>query len=263
MTKIENQLEKIKREKRIGLMTHIVIGYPSLDVTIPMVKTMEKAGADFIELQIPFSDPIADGPTIMKACDDSLKSGTNVTDCFSVMETLAKKVSIPLLFMGYYNTLFSYGVEKFIKKAKKAGCSGLIIPDIPPEEEKTEKFIDYCSKYDIHHIRVVSPASTEERIKKNAKIANGFVYCISRFGTTGSQSTLDPRLQSYLRRAKKHIKLPLAVGFGISKRKHIKALKGYAEIAVVGSAIINLIEKCSQKDYLQRVSKFISKLKVK
>ncbi len=261
MTKITQKLNQLKQAKKIGLMTHVVIGYPSLKATVSLVKTMEKAGVDFIELQIPFSDPLADGPTIMKASDQSLKSGTTVSHCFKIMKKLSKETKIPLLFMAYYNTLFSYGVEKFIRRAKKVGCSGFIIPDIPLDEEKEEKFIYYCNKYGIHHIRVLSPTSTETRIKKNAKIANGFIYCVSRIGTTGAQSNLNPRLQVYLKKVRKYIKVPLAVGFGISQKRHLKALQGSAEIAVIGSAIINLINKNLDKNYLQSISKFIKNLR--
>lgn len=261
MTNIKKQLEKIKKEKRIGLMSHLVIGYPSLRKTVSLAKIMEMAGADLLELQIPFSDPVADGPTIMKACDYSLKRGTQVEDCFAVTKILIKKIKIPLLLMSYYNTLFVYGTERFIKKTKKIGISGLIVPDLPPEEEKEEKFINYCHKYGIHHIRILSPSSTDKRIKKNVKIASGFVYLVSRFGITGVRKTLDPKVRDYIGRIKKHTKLPLAVGFGLSCKEHLKALKGYAEIAVVGSAIIEIIENVELKEAPRSLEKFIKRLR--
>lgn len=261
MTKIEKQLEKIKRGKKIGLMTHVVIGCPSLQETILLVKMMEKAGVDLVELQIPFSDPLADGQTIMEACDASLQDGTKVNDCFEVMKTLTKEVQIPLLFMAYYNTLFSYGARRFIRKAKKVGCAGLIVPDLPPEEEKEEQFIHYCHQYDLHHIRVLSPASTDERIKKNAKIASGFIYLVSRFGTTGAKNQLEPRLKKYIKKIKRYTDLPLAIGFGLSKKRHLEALQGVTEIAVVGSALLNIINKHRhQKSYLQKIQKFLEGL---
>src|SRR5882672_6789883 len=140
MNNIDKRLEELKMRKRIGLMTHVVIGYPSLKETVSLVKVMAEAGVDFVELQIPFSDPLADGATIMKACEASLANGTKVTDAFAVMQELSSLVMMPLLFMAYYNTVFAYGIEKFCRDAKKAGASGLIVPDMPIDEEEYEHF---------------------------------------------------------------------------------------------------------------------------
>lgn len=263
MTILESQLEKLKRSKKIGLMTHVVIGYPNIKGTISLVKTMAEAGADIVELQIPFSDPLVDGPTIMKANKISLDRKTRIKDCFEAMRILTKKVKIPLLFMGYYNIVFNYGVKKFCRDAESVGASGLIIPDIPLEEEPNEGFMAACRKYNIHHIRVISPTSTKDRLHKNAKVANGFVYCVSRYGTTGVRSELDPRLKRYLRKVKQYIQLPLAVGFGVSKKEHILLLKGYAEVAVIGSAIMEIIEKEKSKVNFQKVKEFIKMLRNK
>src|SRR3989338_6112419 len=160
MNNITTQLKKLKDQNRVGLMTHVVVGYPSIEATIPLIKTLADAGSDFIELQIPFSDPIADGPTIMKACDTALKNGVTVYDCLQVIKRASKVVPVPLLFMGYYNTVLQYGVEKFCHDASKAGASGLIIPDLPPDEEKHEHFIENSKKYYLYQIRVVTPASS-------------------------------------------------------------------------------------------------------
>ena len=187
MRKLEQKLAEIKKRKRIGLMTHVIVGYSSLEETIMLVETMVASGVDVIELQIPFSDPLADGPTIMRACEESLANGTKVKDAFMVMKTVSGKVSIPLLFMAYYNTVFRYGVETFCKDAKTAGAAGLIVPDMPIDEEQEEHFMRYCKKYDLHNIHVISPASTDERLKKNAAVADGFVYCTARQGITGAK----------------------------------------------------------------------------
>jgi tryptophan synthase alpha chain len=180
MNRIDQKLEQIRNEKKMGLMTHVVVGYPSIEQTLAVVRAMAHNGADFVELQIPFSDPLADGPTIMQACEKSLANGTKVKDAFLVMKTLSKQVSIPLLFMSYYNIVFRYGVEKFCRDAMIAGASGLIVPDMPLDEEEQEHFYAYSKKYNLHAIQVVSPASTEERLTKNAKVANGFIYCTAR-----------------------------------------------------------------------------------
>ena len=246
MNLIDKQVEKIKKEKRMGLMTHVVVGYPSIDATEKLVKLMEKSGVDFIELQIPFSDPLADGPTIMKASEKALENGTKVKDAFDLARKLSKHIKIPLLFMAYFNTLFKYGVEKFCKDAKECGVAGLIVPDMPLEEESEEHFIKYANKYGLYHIRVISPASTDERLKKNSKVASGFVYATARQGITGARNSLDPNLISFLKRVRENFKVPVAVGFGISKKEHIDALKGYADIAILGSILIDVINNGGQ-----------------
>lgn len=242
------------------IMTHVVIGYPSLEETVKIVKTMAKSGVDMIELQIPFSDPLADGPTIMNACEKSLENGTKVKDAFELMSKLTKEIKIPLLFMAYYNTVFKYGTEKFCRDAKNAGAYGLIVPDMPIDEESEEHFYEYCNKYDLNNIQVVSPASTDDRLIKNAGIARGFVYFTARQGITGAKEELDPKLINQLKNVHKFFKIPLAVGFGISKRKHIKAIAPYADIAVIGSAIIDIINKASKKDMDKNIKQFINQL---
>lgn len=262
MNKIDSQTQKIKAEKRLGLMTHVVVGYPTLSKTISLVKVMEKMRVDFIELQIPFSDPLADGTTIMKACEKSLSSGTKIKDAFNIVQKLSKEVSVPLLFMAYYNTVFKYGTEKFCRNAEKVGISGLIVPDMPIEEEEEENFMRYCQEYGLKTIRVISPASTHERLVKNAKIANGFVYFTARQGTTGAKEELDLNLITNLKRVRKYFSVSVAVGFGISKKEHLQALKPYADIAVVGSVIINVINKSKESDLENNVRDFIGKLKM-
>lgn len=256
MNKIDEQLEKIKQEKRLGLMTHVVVGYPSLEETVSLVKTMASSGADFVELQIPFSDPLADGPTIMKACEDSLKKGTKVKDAFEIAKKLSGQTSTPLLFMAYFNTVFKYGLAKFCTDAKRVGISGLIIPDIPMEEQEYSELINYCNKNGLYLIKVLSPVSTEERIKKNSLNAKGFVYCTARQGITGTQKGFDRQTLKYLETVKKYFKIPIALGFGISKREHLASIEGKAEIAVVGSAILDIISKAGDS-YLSRVEKFL------
>lgn len=256
MNKIDKQFEKIKKENRIGLMTHVVVGYPDLETTERVVKTMAENGADFVELQIPFSDPLADGPTIMKASEESLRNGTRVKDAFELMGRLSGKVEIPLLFMSYFNIVFKYGVERFCRDAKAAGASGLIVPDIPLEEEGEERFIENAEKNGLYSIRVISPASTEERLKKNAAAAKGFVYCMARQGITGAKKELDRDLTGYLKRVRNVFEVPLAVGFGISKKEHVEALRGYADVAIVGSAVIDLIGKSRKEDIKNNVGGF-------
>lgn len=262
MNDLEKKLQEIKRRKKLALMAHVVVGYPSLGETIKIVKTMVESGVDIVELQIPFSDPLADGVTIMQACEQALENGTKVKDAFTVMKTLTAQVEAPLVFMAYYNTVFVYGVEKFCREAKTAGAVGLIVPDMPIDEEAEEHFYQYAKQYGLHTIQVVSPASTENRLKKNAKVASGFVYCVARQGTTGAKDILDPKLGAYLQKIRKYFSIPIVVGFGISKKEHIKMLEQNADIAVIGSAVIDLINNNTKEERNDVIRRFFTDLMV-
>lgn len=262
MNPIDKQLATIKKEKRLGLMTHLVVGYPSLEITESLVKVMEEAGADFIELQIPFSDPLADGPTIMRACEKALENGIKVKDAFDLAARLTKQVKIPILFMAYYNTVFKYGTKKFCQDAKKVGISGLIIPDIPLEEEHQEHFIKYCREAGLKNIRIISPASTDDRLKKNAQVANGFIYCTARQGITGTQKGLDPTITIFFKNTRKYFKIPIAVGFGISNKERVETIRSFADIVIIGSAIIDVINKSNPQNLEKNIINFINQLKM-
>lgn len=262
MNPIDKQLDKIKKENRLGLMTHLVVGYPSLEVTESLVKVMENSGVDFIELQIPFSDPLADGPTIMRACEKALENGVKVKDAFELASRVTKQVKIPILFMAYYNTVFKYRTKKFCQDAKRVGISGLIIPDIPLEEEHQEHFIKYCKEARLKNIRVISPASTVERLKKNAQVADGFVYCTARQGITGTQKGLDPSISTFLKNIKKYFDIPVAVGFGISNKERIEMIKPFADIAITGSAVIDVINKSNPQNLKKNIINFINQFKM-
>ena len=257
MNLIDKQLGKINKEKRLGLMTHVVVGYPSIDKTESLVKAMEEVGVDFIELQIPFSDPLADGPTIMKVCEEALNKGVKVKDAFILAGKLSQQVRIPLLFMAYYNTVFKYGTKKFCNYAREVGISGLIVPDIPLEEEHEENFIRFCKEAGLKNIRVLSPVATTERLEKNAGVASGFVYCTARQGITGAKEELDPNIASFLERVKESFKIPVAVGFGISKREHLNQLSHHADIAIIGSAIIDVINRSKKNEIERNVKNFL------
>lgn len=253
-------MELSRDARKIRLMTHVVVGYPSLQETEDLILLMDKVGVDYIELQIPFSDPLADGPTIMKASEKALEKGTKVADAFNLAKKLQGKIKAPLLFMAYFNTVFNYGVSKFCVDSKHAGISGLIIPDVPVDGGEGLEFNKECEKNNLFNIRVLSPASTEERIKLNSKIGTGFVYCTARQGITGAEKGFDKNVINYLKTVKKHFNIPIALGFGISKKEHVDQMDGLADIAVVGSAILDIINE-SRGNYLPKVEKFIKELK--
>ncbi len=236
---IDARLQQISLENRPALMAHAVVGYPDLATTKKLVVGMEGAGVDLVELQIPFSDPLADGPTIQQACEQALASGTKVADAFAIAAELSKATTIPLLFMTYYNIVYKYGVEKFCKDAAKAGISGIIVPDAARESAEHEGLLAACERYSLYNIVTLAPTSTPERIAKNAAIAQGFIYCMSRQGVTGTKQGFDEELEPYLRRVRERTNVPLAVGFGVSSLERLRTVAPYADIVVVGSAIIS------------------------
>ena len=221
-------------------MTHVVIGYPSIQDTRALVKMMVEEGVDFIELQIPFSDPFGDGLVIHQANTEALKMGVRVKDAFSLVKALRKEdgIKIPLLFMTYMNIPFTYGLERFCKDAQSAGINGLIIPDYNPEFEKVDHFDEIARRYNQALIRFVSMGSTSARIKFIAKEAEGFIYCFSTQGITGVRERLEKELIKHLGKIRKYSSQPLAVGFGISNKKQVNSLRGSADIIVAGSAVV-------------------------
>ncbi|MCK4837428.1 MAG: tryptophan synthase subunit alpha [Desulfobulbaceae bacterium] len=234
-------LHKQKAQKDILLMTHLVLGYPSFAVNREVIKQMVDNGVDLIEMQIPFSEPMADGPMILKANQDSLENGTKVRDCLDFAAEITGTHQIPFLFMTYYNILFKYGVEEFFKKAVEINIKGFIVPDLPPEEG--EEFLALAKKYDLAPIMIYAPTSTEERMKELANHANGFIYCVARRGVTGKKTDFDQDFGDYMARCRRSTDLPLAVGFGISDKEDVDFLTGQADIAVIGTKTIRLIDE--------------------
>lgn len=238
-------LEKILRtkaeDKNILLMTHIVLGYPSFETNRQVIDEMVKSGVDCIEMQIPFSEPMADGPVILKANQDSLGNGTSVAECMVFAKQMTQCYDIPFLFMTYYNIIFKYGEEKFFEDCRQNKITGLIIPDLSPE--MGEKFFKLAKETNIAPILIYSPTSTDERMSYLNKFADGFVYCVARRGVTGKQSEFGQEFDDYLARCRKNTNLPLAVGFGIREKSDVTAITGKADIAVIGSQMIQLVDQ--------------------
>ncbi len=252
---MEQQLRTTLENKDILLMTHIVLGYPSLGVNKEVIKQMVENGVDCIEMQIPFSEPMADGPVILKANQEALANGTTVDDCFNFAAETIKQHAIPFLFMTYYNIIFKYGEEAFFKRAADIGMKGFIIPDLPPE--MGESFLAVADKYNIAPILIFAPTSTDTRMQELAKHGRGFIYCVARRGVTGKKSEFGDDFEEYLKRCRVATNLPLAVGFGIQSKADIDALKGKADMAVIGSRTIKLVES----DGADAVGPFIAGLR--
>ncbi len=250
----------MNRQTKKNLMTHIVIGYPSIKANIETIRVMQDAGVDYIELQIPFSDPIADGRTILNANQVALEKKITVNDCFRFAESVTGKFkNIDFLFMTYYNIVFNAKTESFIRKAQKTGMYGLIVPDIPPEED-IDNYYGLCKKHGIHPVCVFSPTTSDKRLRNIKEKASGFSYCTSRIGITGAGKKPHEKLGKYILKAKKIIDLPIGVGFGIDSPLSAKAVSEFADIIIIGSKVINIIDK-SGKKFQNNVYRFLSDVK--
>lgn len=237
---LESYIRDRLKRKKILLMTHIVIGYPSLEASREMVRIMVEAGVDLMELQIPFSEPIADGPVIMKANQQALSNGVTVGQCLDFGRQMARRFAIPFLYMTYYNIPFTYGVSRFADHMKDAGLRGAIVPDLPPEE--AADYLGAMVPRGLSPIYIFSPTTSATRMQTIARVADGFVYCVARKGVTGDQTEFSQRIDSYLRRCRKATPLPLAVGFGVSNQRDVAFLVGKADIAVIGTQAIKIID---------------------
>ncbi|PHR26489.1 MAG: tryptophan synthase subunit alpha [Desulfotalea sp.] len=238
---LENTIRNKRQEKDILLMTHIVLGYPSFATNRKVVAQMVENGVDCIEMQIPFSEPMADGPVILKANQESLAQGTSVKECMAFGAEMAAEYDIPFLFMTYYNIVYKYGEERFFKDCQKANIQGLIIPDLSPE--MGENFFKLATTYQIAPILIYAPTSTNKRMASLNRSANGFIYCAARRGVTGTKSSFDEDFDTYLARCKAATTLPLAVGFGIQDRADVASLTGKVDMAVIGSQTIRLVDE--------------------
>ncbi len=237
---LSEQIAVIKSANRLGLMTHVVMGYPTLAETKERVLRMAAAGVDMIELQIPFSDPLADGPAITLANQQALANGTTVADCLALAADLTKAVAIPLQFIGYYNTVFRYGVDEFVRRSASSGIAGFTFPDLPFAEWSYEPFSALAAAVNVPMIQLISPATPADQLQRIAATADTMVYCVARFGVTGATPVDRKRLLAYLQNVRNHVTLPLAVGFGLKQAADLTALRGLAEIAVIGSALLQL-----------------------
>ena len=237
---LEEYIRQRTEEKGILLMAHVVVGYPDLETSFELVKTIVAAGVDIMELQIPFSEPIADGPVILKANQSALAAGVRVEDCFKFAHEVTRTFDIPFLFMTYYNIIFKKGDGPFFAESKEAGIQGTIVPDVPPEEG--ESYIAASSAHGIAPIFIFSPTSTPDRLAYLAGFGRGFFYCVARKGITGAKTTFSSEMDSFLGQCRQATTLPLALGFGVSTREDVDFLKGKVEIAVVGSQALRVLK---------------------
>ena len=241
--RISRKFHDLAKKNELGLVAYITAGDPSLDATEEIVFAGAQAGADVIELGVPFSDPVADGPTIQRASERALRAGTTLVGVIDLVRRIRLKTDVPLVLFSYFNPILQMGLEKFALAAAAAGADGVLATDLTLEEADEYRAVIHANKLDT--IFLVAPTSTEERIEKIARASSGFLYLISRAGVTGAREALPQELPGLARRIRKFTRLPIAVGFGISLPTHVTVLGGIADAAVVGSALVAEIEKTS------------------
>jgi tryptophan synthase alpha chain len=260
MTRIEKKFAQLKSENRKGFIPYITAGDPSLDATLGLILSMEKAGADIVELGVPFSDPIADGPVIQRATERALHHGVNLRKILELGQNIRKKSEIPLVLFSYFNPLLSYGLERLAADAVAAGFDGVLASDLPVEE--SGQFVRVMNRAGLNTIFLVAPTSSPQRMKKIAGTSTGFLYAVSRTGVTGEQPELAADLKRFLQILRSYTALPIAVGFGISQPEHVRAVWQEADAAVVGSSIVKEVEQhIGKPDLVERVGAFVGWLK--
>ena len=260
MNRIDKKFEQLREEGKKALIPFITCGDPSLEETVELVLSMEKAGANIVELGIPYSDPLADGEVIQASYFRALSTGIKVNDILDMIGRLRSKTEIPLVVMVYYNIVFCYGVEKFLTELKLRGVDGIIVPDIPLEERCELK--ESCEKENIKLIPLVAPNS-KERIKSIVETAEGFIYCVSVLGTTGERISIGKNISEYINLVKKYTKIPCCLGFGISSVETVREVKDYCDGIIIGSAIIKRIsEGKSANERKEKLYNYLKEIRV-
>src|SRR5271163_3350231 len=245
-TRISRRFAQLRDSGELGIVAYITAGDPSLDATLQYVLALADAGADVIELGVPFSDPLADGPTIQRASERALKSGTTLAGVLHLVSRIRHSSQVPLVLFSYYNPILQMGLEKFAAAAAQAGADGVLTTDLTPEESGDYRC--FLHAHNLDAIFLAAPTSSDERLQKISAATSGFLYIISRMGVTGAKDSLPDELPALLRRARHFTDLPVAVGFGISLPGHVSVLGGLADAAVVGSALVSEIENSPSLD---------------
>jgi tryptophan synthase alpha chain len=259
MNRIEAMFAEKARSGQRAFIPYITAGFPDLDRTEQILLLLAEKGADLIELGVPFSDPIADGPTIQKASADALAAGASVVKILGLVGRVRRRTEVPLLLFSAFNPLFHYGLSKIADEAKAAGADGFLVPDLPPEE--SADFEAICRERDIPLIYLVAPTTPPERREMIARRARGFIYYISLKGVTGERASLAADLEQEVAELRRHTTLPIAVGFGISRPEHVREVARFAEGIVVGSAIVKKIEELRNDPQWQaKLGEFVASL---
>ncbi len=277
MERLVRCFERVRERDELALVLYVTAGDPSPELTVETVLRGAEAGADVFELGIPFSDPIADGPTIQAAIDRALRRGVRTATVLEMVRVIRERSEVPLVLMTYFNPVLQYGLERFARDAQRAGVDGVLLTDVPPEE--ASEWVALASRSQLATIFLLAPTSPETRIRLVVEKSTGFIYCVSRTGVTGERERLPEELPDLVRRIRQHTDKPIAVGFGISKPEHVTAVaklgtkqdaKGWVDGVVVGSALVRMLDEAfgvqaqsqGAKEKWQQITDFIRSLKV-
>lgn len=262
---LDLKFKELKNRNEKALACFLSGGDPTLDHSKELIKTMEDAGADIIEIGIPYSDPLADGPTIQNSSQRALKNGATIPRIMDMVSDLRKNqnLNVPIVYLLYYNSIFKYGIEKFLKQCHESGVQGLIIPDVPVEERG--QLVEMCLKDNIYLIPLVAPTS-EERIEKITNGGHGFVYCVSVNGVTGTRESISTDMNQYMKMVEKYTSIPKLIGFGISDVNTVRQMKKHSDGVIIGSAIVKKIaqiheDKSNFEEVKKDINNFIVEIK--
>lgn len=261
MSKLKETFKKLKEKNRKAFIAYIPFGFPSIEMTAKIISVLQKNKVDIIELGIPFSDPLADGPIIQHASFEALKKGANIDKLFSMLIKEKSKIDVPIVLMSYFNPIYSYGVDKFIKTAKKAAVSAVMAVDLPCEE--AAYYVSRARKSDLDTIFFVTPTTPADRIKKIASVSKGFIYYISVTGTTGPRALSYSSISKHIKMIKRVSSMPVCVGFGIHSREQVKKINSISDGAIIGSKIVQYInDNHKKKTFLKNLASFVRGLNV-
>jgi len=259
-SRIADTFARLKTEGKTALMPYHTAGFPTIDGSKEIIRAIVDAGADMVEIGIPFSDPIADGTAVQGTSQVALKNGTRIADALRIVQELrAEGVTAPFVFMGYYNPLLKYGLERLVTDCEAAGVDGFIVPDLPAEE--SADLHAACRRHGLDLIFMVAPTSTDARLDIAAERGSGFLYCVSVTGVTGARAKLADTLGDYIARIRRHTDLPLAIGFGISRPDQVQQVGKLADGAIVGAALIDALNTVSPQEMPAKGAEFVRYLR--
>src|SRR5688572_13592900 len=260
MSRLESAFAQLRRAQAPGLVTYVTAGDPDLARTAGIIAALDRAGADVLEIGVPFSDPLADGPVIQRATERALASGTTLVQVLDMIGRLRSSVKAPFVIFSYANPILRFGAERFADRARDVGVDGVLVLDLPIEE--ADDFRNMLAGRGIDTILLLSPTTSDERLRKAASLGSGFLYAISRLGVTGARDQIAAGAQEMVQRIRRVSDLPVALGFGISKPEHVREVGQWADAAVVGSALVSVIaEAGASKDLQTRVEEYVRWLK--
>ena len=261
LSKVDEKFCELKKNKKLALMPFIMAGDPNIEITSEILLKLQENGADLIELGIPYSDPLADGPVIQVAASRALNAGTTLRKVITLLESLKGKLNIPIILFSYFNPLLSFGFEQFCKLASNAGVSGLIIPDLPLEE--AYKFSEIVSNHSMDLILLVAPTTPFERMKQISNHTKGFTYLVSVTGVTGERNKMEDRVKNLIAKLKDINTNPIAVGFGISTPEHVYKVRDWgADGVIIGSAFVKRISSSSEKNVVENIGEFCKDMRL-